>query len=182
MKALFLDIDGVLNSSRSVLARCGVVNNKIADELDDCPVWGNPTDFRYTLRTIDPVAIGLVNRLLDKSGAKLFLSTSHRTMFKYNTYYGSVEHLARLNLYLEAMGISRPVYGLTPKLHQLRGDEVQECLDAHCQITDYVILDDGKDFYPEHPLVWCDPVVGFSAANYYECCKILGVQESSILI
>lgn len=65
MKAIFLDIDGVLNSDRSFLAYNTIEGNTYYDNL-----------FAH----IDPIAVGLLNRLIDKSGAKNVFSTSHRLM------------------------------------------------------------------------------------------------------
>ena len=110
MKVVFLDVDGVLNSSRSVLSRTGTYNTKAVLELQKLyPLekdQGLPYGPQYTLETIDPVAVDLVNRLIKESGAMLVLSTSHRSMFvEGGIAFGSRQHMHRLGLYFAAMGI-----------------------------------------------------------------------------
>ena len=184
MKVIFLDVDGVLNSSRSVLARLPCQNEARAELerlfKEDGEIPYGP---KYTLETLDPVAVGLVNRLAKEAGAQIVLSTSHRAMFlDGGILYGGKQHMHMLRLYFKAMGIEAPIYGITPKLHVQRGAEVKKWLDDHRQlVTHYVILDDGKDFHPSQPLVWCDPHVGFSHANYFAASKELGLAESSLI-
>ena len=184
MKLLFLDVDGVLNSSRSVLARIPLQNEARAQLENLYKEDGEiPFGVKYTLDTVDPIAVGLVNRLTRESGAQIVLSTSHRSMFlDGGTLYGGKQHMFMLRLYFKAMGIEAPIYGITQKLHVDRGTEVKKWLDDHRQlVTHYVILDDGRDFHSSQPLVWCDPHVGFSHANYFAASKQLGLVETSLI-
>jgi hypothetical protein len=177
MKALFLDIDGVVNSSRSVLARSGpamtpattVAAITLRDKLSYTQ--------RQVLETTDVVAIALVNRLIRESKAVLVLSTSHRAAFTETTPFGSPQHLHYLNLFVQAMGIESFVYGVTPKLHLQRGDEVARWMEEN-PTTHAVILDDGKDFHPFQNLVWCNPDVGFNHTNYYAASRLFGMSEN----
>lgn len=193
MKIVFLDVDGVLNSSRSVLGRAGPTQTEeVVKALAELRTLYNVEDERslpfsaeYTVNTIDPVAVALVNRLIYEARALLVLSTSHRNMFVDNAKgaaYGSKTHMYRLGLYFKAMGIAAPIYGITPKLHVERGVEVKQWLDAHSHsVTHYVILDDARDFHSSQPLIWCDPNIGFSSGNFFTASKELGLAETSLI-
>lgn len=188
LKVVFIDIDGVLNSSRSVLARTGPQVTQLSQRcryelirrfaLDEEELPYGP---KHVLDTIDPTAVGLLNRLIRETGAKPVLSTSHRTSFTEGTTYGSLQHLKTLDMFIKAMGLDADLFGITPKLFVQRGAEVAEWMKEHPQFTHAVILDDGKDFHPNQPLVWCDPCIGFSEANYFEASKLLGVEVSQLI-
>ena len=184
MKFIFLDVDGVLNSSRSVLARLPN-QSEARSQLEvlyreDGEIPYGP---RYTLETLDPVAVGLVNRLTREANAQIVLSTSHRAMFlDGGILYGGKQHMFMLRLYFKAMGIEGQIYDITPRLNVTRGAEVKKWLDDHRQlVTHYVILDDGRDFHSSQPLIWCDPHIGFSHANYFAASKELGLANTSLI-
>lgn len=181
---VFLDVDGVLNSTRSVLAKSGP--KPIGDALwllkkADGELPYGPA---FTIETIDSVAVALVNRLIRKSGALLVLSTSHRNMFLKDGDFKSPRHMRMLGLYFEALGIEAPIHDITPKLYIERGREVLKWQEENrwdFEVDKCVILDDGRDFLKNQPLVWCDPAIGFTAANYFEAANLLGVEESAII-
>lgn len=178
MKAIFFDIDGVLNSSRSILAPMYESRENPLRDL----VYGAKLGFigEMALRTVDPIAVGLLNRLIRESEALVILCSSHREFLVEDTNYGSFTHILRLNKYLEDMNIKGGIDGVTPVLHGPRGLEVQTYVIEH-EIDDYVILDDSSDFLPGQPHIKVDPSIGLSAENYYEACKLLGIATSSIL-
>lgn len=188
MKVLFLDVDGVLNSTRSTLARTGPLRSHAArlafDELltvyhEDESIPYGP---KFTLETIDTTAVGLVNRLLDKSEAHLVISSSHRGyLLDFGQTYRGEKHMQRLNLYFAAMGITHEICDITPRIYQTRGHDVEAWLEAHPGVDRHVCLDDASDFHSHHNLVKCDPKVGFSSENYYEACRHLLVKESVII-
>lgn len=188
LKAVFLDVDGVLNNTRSVLARVGAIfDNKTYGAYCALHETHGPRGLPYivedTIMTIDPVCVGLVNRLIDKSGAVLVLSTSHRTLFmNINVPLGGTEHLILLSHYFKVLGITAPIYGITPLLYRSRGVEVDAYLQENPQIGSHVILDDSRDFKPDQPLFWVDPKYGFSADDYYLAAGHLGVIESTIIL
>ena len=178
MKAIFFDIDGVLNSSRSVLAPMYEGrDNPLRDIVYGAKlgVIGN-----MALRTVDIVAVGLLMRLIRESDAHIVLCSSHREFLTDDVDYGSPQHITRLNKYLEDMHIKGGIDGVTPVLHGPRGREVQAYVIEH-EIDEYVILDDSADFLPGQPHIKVDPNVGLSAENYYEACKLLGIATSPIL-
>lgn len=204
MKILFLDIDGVLNSSASVLATveptaarwyawCGL--ESYFNEVGYLP--------RFTFDTIDPVAVGLINRLLKRDEElKIVLSSSHRTLFCGDKFqliepfrrhasstglidFGSALHIDLLVLYLQALGLNvtaDTLYDVTLVLNQPRGLEIKQWLD-NCPypIEDYVVLDDNSDIQPHVPN-HVQPTDGLNAAHYYELCRHLNMSESKIII
>jgi hypothetical protein len=117
-KVLFLDIDGVLNSARSCYARGGF-----------------PHDFSEDgFKKFDHIAIDLIQRLCEKTGAKIVLSSTWRI----------------LHTVLEcADGLSLPIFDRTKMLNGPRGKEIKEWLDRHPEVTKYAIVDDDSDMLPE---------------------------------
>lgn len=190
MKILFLDIDGVLNSSRSVLTRSGerLTNIGAYNQLRMLCAGSLPYGVKQSLDTVDPVAVDLVNRLLSKDeDLRIVLSSSHRSYFSsvaYLTQYGSGEHLAALQTYLKALGLkAERLVGCTPQLHTYRGAECRKWLEEHREVRHACALDDGADFHKGDCLhVLVNPAIGFSADDYYQVCRHLFIDESPILI
>lgn len=117
-KVLFLDIDGVLNSHRSCFA-----------------FGGFPHCFNEThMARFDHVAVGLVRRLCEETGASIVLSSTWRLMH-------SVHEVAN--------GLNLPVFAATPELNGPRGKEIAAFLAEHPHITRYAIVDDDSDMLPE---------------------------------
>jgi hypothetical protein len=141
MKILFLDIDGVLNSERTSLA-----------------FGGYPHDFSpHDLGKFDPVALALVRKLCDKTGAQVVLSTSWRICFTCDQVEG---------------GLGIPVVGATPDLGSdySRADEIAHWLAANPNVVEFAIVDDLPiDFAePDHQarFVQTNPDNGLSLADY----------------
>ncbi len=195
MKVIFLDIDGVLNSSDSSLAKIGLKSmgreqrtaldcliELVKDQYADLPYGA-----KFALLTTDPVAVGLLNRCIRETHAKIVLSTSHRSNFTRAENcpyeYGTDDHLVCLRLFLSAMGVEGEIVGLTPKYSGMeRGHEVAHYLEEHAgDIESYVILDDGKDFLVGQNLIWCDPHKGFSREEFMASCLALGSKQGMII-
>lgn len=119
MKVIFLDVDGVLNSTHWY-----ILNHKRHKERCRADTAINPR-FVKNLRTI-----------VRLTGAKIVLSATCRASVKKdNQHY--------LRKILEKYGLS--IYDYTPKTGEERGIDIQQWLDQHQDVTNIVILDDDSD-------------------------------------
>lgn len=132
MKYIFLDFDGVLNSTHFMRSE---YFTKSVEGLSDAELY--LLQYGYML---DPEPIKLVNDLVEKTGAQVIASTSHRTRYS----------LEELNEMLAKRGATFQISGKTPRLLPKkfsvcvdRGDEIQAFLDGLSeQPESFVILDD----------------------------------------
>lgn len=114
-RVIFLDFDGVLNSHEWQLRR-----HESRRE-------------RGATLGLDPAAVGLLNQLIDRTGAQVVVSSVHRK--------DGLRHCRRL---LTRCGFTGEVIGQTPDLQTLRGLEIQAWLDAQEAPDTFVILDDDS--------------------------------------
>jgi hypothetical protein len=189
MNLIFLDIDGVLNSEDSVMASVGCTTRtedqiQALEKLKQTVGVGKDLELDYgpsfSIRTIDPVSVGLLNRLIRDTDAKIVLSSTHRKYFSRpgQLVFGSQVHLDVLRLYLKSLGIVGDLFGITNSLNTKRGFEVQEFvfdIEVHFleHINSYVILDDDSDFLPGQPLVKIDNGTGFKFRHFAKASLIL---------
>lgn len=123
MKIIFLDIDGVLNSTRSCLAYNGFPWPGNVD-LDDDVDW----------HKFDDVAINLMRVLVEDSGAKVVLSSTwrHHTNLKQLSNRFGFEIIDKTG----------------SESDNPRGDRIKDWLANHLEVTHYVIIDDDTDMLP----------------------------------
>lgn len=184
-RALFLDVDGVVNSDRSVWLKLGPKEGDAPFERLNDMVGPLPYGVKYGLLTVDSVCVELINRLFDMDPDMwLVLSSSHRTYLSHNDF-GSASHLSRLRLYLDTMGFRTPRnFSITPKLYLERGAEVDKWLElnAELNIEHYAAVDDSPDFFRWQPVVYTDPHVAITFENFCELTKLLNLQVPSQII
>lgn len=167
MKAIFLDMDGVLNSERNVVAY-GRYPHPLQPNFD--------THFHE----LDRIAVNMLKRLCHETGAKIVLSSTWRLIMTVERQW-----VEAMNTYFDWEDF--PIIGMTPRsADNYRGSEVkafiaewnlkhpEEMIDCH------VILDDNGDFYEDQPLVRTDPDVGFMLKDFVKALKILN-PDSKIL-
>lgn len=180
MKIIFLDIDGVLNSLRSATAWENV----------DVALGTKDYNAEVTRTTIDPVAVQLINKLVEESGAKIVVSSSHRLMFikKYGYAEMPVLDLVGLRQYIHHQGIVAEVIDATedyyfPRRKQgaIRGDEIKLWLDSHPEVENYVIFDDDPDMLEEQVqhFVHTSTIDGFRFEHYCKARAILKLEPVS---
>jgi hypothetical protein len=169
MKVIFLDIDGVLNSTE--WARTGVK-------------FGRPPLIRERVsREILAWCPSMVRRLrwiVEDTGAHIVISSSWRG-------YGAMavrkwRAMFRLYGWKDA-----PVIGETPQLDcrvgtlyvaKTRGDEVAAWLEQNQHVKKFVCIDDCQDFRPNQPLVRTDMQFGLQDEEAKQCISVLGSSDS----
>jgi hypothetical protein len=148
-KYVFLDIDGVLNSDRYVKSRAQVDTNDL-----------------WTLEDIDPAAVGILNALVEKSGAKVVISSSWR-------HHHSLEEIRAL---LGERGFRGNVLDATPRLFgESRGTEIRTWLRVQVhEAHSFVVLDDDPATGElDARWVLTDPVVGLTDADVERALTLL---------
>ena len=62
-----------------------------------------------------------------------------------------------------------------------RGSEIQQWLDGHPEVRDFVIIDDGNDMLHLTPnLVLTDARNGFQYTDMLACCDVLGIENKTV--
>jgi hypothetical protein len=155
MKLIFLDIDGVINSTRTAIAHGG---------------YPYKMPIERGLGKFDKTAIRLIRKLVKETGSKVVISS---------TWRGSAKGVSCF----DALGL--PVIGMTPQRSPHgyeRGYEIRDYLDEfmlnsepHDSLETYVIIDDDSDMLEvqKKHFVKVDSHNGFSFQNYMDCSKIL---------
>lgn len=173
-KILFLDIDGVLNSERSVIAY-------------DTLIWSNLVKKKLLLdedlnSVLDSIAVLMLKKAHEELNFKIVISSTWR-------HHLSIKDFHKLFLKISNWDTTEIIIGTTPKLDSHRGKEINEWLNYHYPINkpEYCILDDSSDMLEEqkHNLVNVNPDIGFSSENYYDIFKIFNMEskfKNNILI
>jgi hypothetical protein len=167
-KLLFLDLDGVLNSTQWSEERPtrGLLPPESAQQA-------------FEEERLDPVCIKRLQHLVHDTNASIVItSTWRRTM-------PVIEMISMFALY----GFEgAPVIGATPQLPTspgkkiTRGTEVQEWLNVNAVVPmRYVCLDDDADYDPRQPLVQTDADIGLQDADIVACRVMLNDLQRSIL-
>lgn len=119
-KVIFLDFDGVLNTP-AYMMQSGDRSN-----------------------AINPIAVKIVDTMLNQTGAKLVVSSSWRIG----------RTIDELNEILQSRGMTNEVLDVTPQLSGCRGSEIKRWIDVNCPsrlvFNEYLILDDDSDMLYEH--------------------------------
>lgn len=149
MKVVFLDIDGVLNCSRTAVALGGIKHSTHPDAI----------------KSLDPVAIGLIRNIVQAADARVVLSSSWRISRAWQ------ELGKQLDLPMIGSTASHSIKG------HGRGHEISDWLMVHVECTHYAIVDDDRDMLPQQMpyFVHTSGDDGFTWANACRLAAILGV-------
>ena len=175
MKIVFLDIDGVMNSVRSM------------KEESASRKAGNPRRGRTTSHWFPPYHVQPLNRILDESGAKVVVSSTWRELYPLAEIAHELESQGvRPGLVIDKTptgaflpeGFSRTIYGCTP-----RGAQIAAWLAEHPEVTGFVILDDDADMDQVLPwLVDTDCEAGLTEADADEALRIINLPPYQRLV
>lgn len=122
---------------------------------------------------LDPVAIGLLKSLCEKSGAKVVLSSTWRE----GATDAELENLANY-LGVDIIGVTRSV-GVIGNYSEPRGSQIRDWLVGAKEVTHYVILDDDSDMLVDqlNHFVKVDCNNGLSYENYLNCLSVLDAEN-----
>ena len=136
----------------------GVLNSEEWFSRRDQPAWNE----------IDPAAVALVIDVLENAGAMLVLSSTWRLVAM------CVEELCKAGL---------PIADKTPVLDtNNRGEEIRAWLEAHPNVTDFVIFDDDEDAGDcglRERLVRTDWKTGLQVEHAVQAIRLLGIRAQS---
>ena len=168
MKVIFLDFDGVLNSSSysSILFKAG-----------------KPTKDKNGKELFDPATIARLNHVVDEVGAKIVISSSWRylgltalkEMWRERGLHGLIIGMTSMHAvdeYIMEHGLDwleKGVHASSP-----RAVEIEAWLHEHDNIDNFVILDDMpmSSALQQH-LVQINPIIGLSDAQAAKAIEIL---------
>ena len=148
--AVFLDIDGVLNSAES------------------CKVYG-------TFERLSPRCVSALQRIIDTTGAKIVVSSTWRL---YHGLDGMRAILAEAGLRVDVVGVTpdlvQPQAGWPGwGTGRPRREEIAAWLAEHPEVTAWCALDDDPDAGPLN-LIETDDRVGLTEANADAAIALLG--------
>ena len=163
MKVIFLDIDGVLNTEVFITAIHELFKGK------------NPHQKMMDKfgHKFDPLALRFLNYIIEKTGAKIVISSSWR-----------LSGLKRMQEMWKARNLCGEVIDITPCLMSKsklpfderfeRGTEIKMWLDEN-PVESYVIIDDDNDMLPEQQdnFVMTNQFYGITLQDAEKAIKIL---------
>lgn len=173
MDVLFMDIDGVLNSTRSLLRANKVEPTE--SERDFLFELSNTYYSGYPLSVLTADLLGLsreciknLNLVIEATGVQVVVSSSWR--FCHN--------IVGLQKLLEYRGFRGELIDITPinlvGSNKVRGREIQAWLDLNPEVDRFVIVDDDSDMaHLKRYLVLVDKKVGLTEKNALEAISIV---------
>lgn len=141
-RVLFLDIDGVLNSFRTVTLHEGVIANTSSCKKKMLLPHNDNDD----IALFDRLAVDFVFNFCRKYDYRIVMSTSWRYSFSLNDF------IVMFSEHYGVVDAETLIVGATPKGRsdlKTRGDEIAEWLALNPEVVEYIILDDSSDFLDE---------------------------------
>lgn len=191
MRVIFLDIDGVMNSTvfykqrhkrrwrkpitwwyalRRIVRKLFGIKPKGVSLAD----WKTPDShytFDYQFKRLQeetcPQKWKWLSEWCNETDTKICISSTWKNHFGVKGYVSTPEKWEDA---LVKLGFKEGTYvGITETYRTLRGDEIKDWLDKHPEVEDYAILDDDSDMLPEQFMKFhhCDPWFGLSPNHLY---------------
>jgi hypothetical protein len=190
MKVIFLDIDGVMNSTvfykkrhqrrwrkpitwwyaiKRLIRKLFRIEPK-AISLADWKIPDSHYTFDYQFKRLQeetcPQKWEWLSEWCNETDTKICISST------WKNHFGIKDKRIpeKWEDALVKLGFKPGTYvGITETYRTLRGDEIKDWLDAHPEVTDYAILDDDSDMLPEQFVKFhhCDPWFGLSPNHLY---------------
>lgn len=156
MKVIMLDVDGVLNTRKSMEA----ANTEL-------PI--HPPGPLGMVFTVDPDCVTLLRKIVEELDLKIVLSSTWR------------HHPHAFQTAMNWVGWETvPFIGRTPRTaqnvyeHYERGSEIQEWLNQHPDVEKYCIIDDDTyDIYQIDRLVHTEHEIGLTEAHIQQIRKLM---------
>jgi hypothetical protein len=200
LRLIFLDIDGVLNSSVHLEFKAlSMPDESIFLSLDPAA-------------SINQENLNLLHILVDKTQSQIVISSTWRKdRYFVDPHASEAIKIEKFkDLFAQKGWINAPIIGTTPVLSGFRGQEVATFLDdfsRHHRIDDYLIFDDDSDYifnpdnlpeyrydslgFTQHPkgsrpywenqrLIQINKLVGLSYYDVIEVLKIWKPQDSMV--
>ena len=190
MRVIFLDIDGVMNSTvfykqrhkrrwrkpitwwyaiKRLVRKLFRIEPK-AISLADWKIPDSHYTFDYQFKRLQeetcPQKWEWLSEWCNETDTKICISSTWKNHF-------GIKDKRTPELWEDALvklGFKPGTYvGITETHRTLRGDEIKDWLDKHPEVTDYAILDDDSDMLPEQFVKFhhCDPWFGLSPNHLY---------------
>lgn len=169
MKIIFLDFDGVLNHEVFYGKRMEIGIDKY------------PT---YPLSEIDPESVKNLNYIIEKTDAKVVVSSVWR-------HGRTIQELQNI---LDQLGFKGEIIDVTPDFRSdncLRGNEILKWIKSneellgksYADFENYVILDDDSDmlYWQRNNFIHVDRYVGLTITNTFVAIRILNQGTGTLL-
>ena len=165
IKLIFLDIDGVLNTSDYQACLHILCRSKHPqEEINKGKLMPYYTRDHYG-QLFNPMCVKFLEALLRNTGAKIVISSTWR-----------MEGLSKMRDMWKGRHYFGEIIGITPvSKGRVRGLEIAEFLgNFEGDVESYVIIDDDSaDIHQKERLCKCNNRTGFGYKEYWEALKIL---------